>query len=132
MKRFLSTLLSSHRVILELERSDHLVHESASCLWCVSWIFIDVDMQGPQMLMLFFFFFGTNWEFNCRENPKYNQPGWNNIAWVEIKIMIPIVTFLGPFIWMHLPSIIIHKPIISLSWVKGLTYAKHIINKLTL
>lgn len=41
---------------------------------------IQFDNYVLQSLCNFFLVFsGTNWKFNCKENPKYNQPIQNNV-----------------------------------------------------
>ena len=37
------------------------------------------------MSFFFLIFFLTNWKFNCKKDPKYNQHGRTNATQVEIK-----------------------------------------------
>ena len=55
--------------------------QSGAAPWLVQWV------QGCCcccVCVCFFFFLGANWKFNCRENPKYNQPGDNVQGCYEI------------------------------------------------
>lgn len=64
-------------------------------LIAIAWFFLHLDV----CMCVGDFFFGTNWNFNCRENLKYNQPNRNNAIVWKLRNNAPLRPCVGDFIF---------------------------------